>query len=211
MVKKGKFKYIKKLPPINYYPWQQQVLATKGNLILRSGRQVGKSEVISEKCKDYALNNPNKTVMVIAFIERQALLIFSKILSKIYREDPKMILGGADKPTKHQITLKNGTEIYCFAAGETGYGIMGYTIDLLIADEAAFINEEVWNSVMPTLAATQGIVWLLSTPKLKEGFYWDCFDDDDYTNFHESSEDCPHITKKFLEKMKKSQYHQSIR
>jgi len=141
--------------------------------------------------------------MVIAFVERQALLIFSKILSKIYREDPKMILAGADKPTKHKICLKNGTEIYCFAAGETGYGIMGYTIDLLIADEAAFINEEVWNSVIPTLAATKGNVWLLSTPKLKEGFYYDCFEDDDYTNFHESSEDCQHIAPEFLEKQKK--------
>ena len=196
-------KYIKKLPKIKYYTWQDQVLATEGNLILRSGRQVGKSEVISEKCKDYALKNKNKTVMVIAFVERQALLIFSKILSKIYREDPKMILAGADKPTKHKICLKNGTEIYCFAAGETGYGIMGYTIDLLIADEAAFINEEVWNSVIPTLAATKGNVWLLSTPKLKEGFYYDCFEDDDYTNFHESSEDCQHIAPEFLEKQKK--------
>jgi len=205
-------KYIKKLPKIKYYKWQEEVLATKGNLILRSGRQVGKSEVISEKCKNYALENKNKTVMVIAFVERQALLIFSKILSKIYREDPTQILKGVDKPTKHIIKLKNGTEIHCYAAGETGFGIMGYTIDLLIADEAAFINEEVWNSVIPTLAATHGDVWLLSTPKLKEGFYWDCFDDDDYTTFHESSEDCPHITKEFLEKQKsrftKGQYAQ---
>ena len=210
-MKKRKYKV---LPKIEYYKWQKDVLATKSNLILRSGRQVGKSEVISEKCKNYALSNPNKTVMVIAFVERQALLIFSKILNKIHREDPKQILGGQDKPTKHKITLKNGTEIYCFAAGETGYGIMGYTIDLLIADEAAFINEEVWNSVIPTLAATQGIVWLLSTPKLKEGFYWDCFEDDDYANFHESSEDCPHITPEFLAKFKKrftkSQYSQMI-
>ena len=200
---KGKLKYIKILPKIKYYTWQESVLATQGNLILRSGRQVGKSEVISEKCARYALENENKTVMVIAFVERQALLIFSKILNKIHRESPYSIMGGVDKPTKHKITLKNGTEIYCFAAGETGYGIMGYTIDLLIADEAAFINEEVWNSVIPTLAATEGIIWLLSTPKLKEGFYWDCFDDVDYANFHESSEDCPHITKEFLEKQKK--------
>ena len=172
---KKKPKYIKELPSINYYPWQDKVLATTGNLILRSGRQVGKSEVISEKCARYALENKNKTVMVIAFVERQALLIFSKILNKIYRQNPRMILTGPDKPTKHRISLKNGTEIYCFAAGETGYGIMGYTIHLLIADEAAFINEEVWNSVIPTLAATNGICWLLSTPKLKEGFYWSCF------------------------------------
>ncbi len=212
MKKRKKPKYIKKLPKIQYYKWQDDVLATKGNLILRSGRQVGKSEVISEKAARYALENKNKTVMVIAFVERQALLIFSKILNKIYREDPKAILMGENKPTKHTIFLKNGTEIYCFAAGETGFGIMGYSIDLLIADEAAFINEEVWNSVIPTLAATDGIVWLLSTPLKMEGYYYDCFEDEDFDNFHESSEDCPHITPEFLAKMRKrfskSQYGQ---
>ncbi len=41
---------------------------------------------------------------------------------------------------------------------------MGYTIDLLIADEAAWIKEEVWNSIAPALAVTDGIMWLLSTP-----------------------------------------------
>ena len=87
-MKKRKYKV---LPKIEYYKWQTEVLATKSNLILRSGRQVGKSEVISEKCKNYALSNPNKTVMVITFVERQALLIFSKILNKIHREDPKQI------------------------------------------------------------------------------------------------------------------------
>ncbi|KKL76686.1 hypothetical protein LCGC14_2042380, partial [marine sediment metagenome] len=179
---------------------------------LCSGRQVGKSTIIGIKAAQYALKNKNKTVMVIAFVEKQALLIFSKILNKIYREYPKAILMGENKPTKHTIFLKNGTEIYCYAAGETGYGIMGYTIDLLIADEAAFINEEVWNSVIPTLAATQGDVWLLSTPKLMEGFYYDCFEDPTYSKFHESSEDCPHITKEFLEDKKrrftKAQYAQ---
>ena len=205
-------KYIKELPKIEYYPWQDKVLATKGNLILRSGRQVGKSEVISEKAARYALENSNKTIMVIAFVEKQASLIFAKILNKIHRKDRKRILGKENKPTKHRICLDNGTEIYCYAAGETGYGIMGYTIDLLIADEAAFINEEVWNSVIPTLAATQGDVWLLSTPKLMEGFYYDCFEDPSYSKFHESSQDCPHITKEFLEDKKrrftKGQYSQ---
>ena len=192
--------------------WQKEVMTTQGNLVLRSGRQVGKSTIIAKKAATYALQNPNKLVMVIAFVERQASLIFAKILNNLSLMDRNAIKKGKDKPTKHKIVLKNGTVIHCYAAGETGWGIMGYTIDLLIADEAAFINEEVWNSITPALAVTKGSIWLLSTPKLCEGFYYKCFSNPSYTAFHQSSEDCDRIPKEFLEEKKneftKAQYAQ---
>ena len=187
--------------------WQQQVLDTEGNMVLRSGRQVGKSFIIAKKAANYALNQPNKLIMVIAFTEKQALLLFSKILNNI---DKKKI--AKPNPTKHVIHLKNGSTIHCYAAGDTGFGIMGFTIDLLIADEAAWIKEEVWNSITPALAVTNGTIWLLSTPFLSKGYYFDCFNDPNFTSFHQSSEDCPRITKEFLERMKirfsKSKYKQ---
>ena len=187
--------------------WQQQVLDTEGNMVLRSGRQVGKSFIIAKKAANYALNTPNKLIMVIAFTEKQALLLFSKILNNI---DKKKI--AKPNPTKHVIHLKNGSTIHCYAAGDTGFGIMGFTIDLLIADEAAWIKEEVWNSITPALAVTNGTIWLLSTPFLSKGYYFDCFNDPNFTSFHQSSEDCPRITKEFLERMKirfsKSKYKQ---
>ena len=184
-------------------PWQERVLATQGNLCLRSGRQVGKSTIIARKAAEYALGNPKKLIMVIAYVERQASLIFSKILNNIHNIDKKSIEKGRKKPTKHIIHLKNGSTIHCYAAGETGWGIMGFTIDLLIADEAAFINEEVWNSITPALAVTKGSIWLLSTPQRKEGYYYKCFTDPTFTSFHQSSEDCPRISKEFLDQKKK--------
>ena len=152
--------------------WQQQVMKVEGNLCLRSGRQVGKSTIIAKKAAEYALNNKGKLIMVIAYVERQASLIFAKILNNLHNKDKNQIEKGKKKPTKHIIHLKNGSTIHCYAAGETGWGIMGFTIDLLIADEAAFINEEVWNSITPALAVTQGSIWLLSTPQRKEGYYY---------------------------------------
>lgn len=195
-------------------PWQIQVMKTKGNMVLRSGRQVGKSTIIAKKAAEFALEESDKVVMVIAFTEKQANLLFTKILNNIVNKeniDGKKYID-KPKPTKHAINLKNGTEIYCYAAGDTGFGIMGYTIDLLIADEAAWIKEEVWNSIAPALAAADGKMWLLSTPFLSEGFYYDCFQDPSFTAFHQSSEDCPRISKEFLERMKerftKSKYNQ---
>lgn len=183
--------------------WQEKVMKVKGNLCLRSGRQVGKSTIIAKKAAEYALNNPKKLIMVIAYVERQASLIFAKILNNLHNIDKNQILKKSKKPTKHIINLKNGSTIHCYAAGETGWGIMGFTIDLLIADEAAFINEEVWNSITPALAVTKGHIWLLSTPQRKEGYYYKCFTDPTFTSFHQSSEDCPRIPEDFLKQKKK--------
>ena len=94
----------------------------------------------------------------------------------------------------------------------SGYGIRGFTIDLLIADEAAFIPEEVWTAVTPMLAVTKGNIWLLSTPHGKKGYYYNCFSDKSFTSFHVSSEDCPRKDVEFLERekarMTKVQYAQ---
>ena len=83
---------------------------------------------------------------------------------------------------------------------------------MLIADEAAFIPEEVWNSIIPALAITRGEIWLLSTPFVKEGYYFNCFSDPSFTAFHTSSEDCPRKDQVFLDRQKenltKAQYAQ---
>lgn len=193
-------------------PWQKEVLDTESNICLRSGRQVGKSTIIGLKAAMYALENPKKLIMVISKTERQAGLLFAKILGNIHIIDKIQIKKGKDRPTKHIIKLKNGSVIHCLPAGDTGFGIMGFTIDLLIADEAAFIPEEVWNSIVPALAVTRGSIWLLSTPFLSEGYYYNCFHDPAFTSFHQSAEDCPRKDQEFLdrqrEKLTKAQYAQ---
>lgn len=193
-------------------PWQQEVLNTEGNLCLRAGRQVGKSTIIGLKAAKFALENPKKTIMVISKTERQAELLFAKILMNINELKKSEIKKGKDRPTKHKIQLKNNSIIYCLPTGETGFGIMGYTIDLLIADEAAWIPEEVWMSVTPALAITRGAIWLLSTPYLKEGYFYNAFQDPSFTSFHTTSEDCPRKDQAFLDHKKatltKAQYAQ---
>ena len=187
-------------------------MATKGNMVLRSGRQVGKSTIIGLKAAHFALDNPKKLIMVISKTERQAGLLFAKILNNIHNIAPSKIKLGKDRPTRHKITLQNGSVIHSLPAGDTGFGLMGFTINLLIADEAAFINEEVWNSVIPALAVAKGEIWLLSTPFIKEGYYYDCFSNPTFTSFHTTSEACLRRDDAFLAEQKRtrtdSQYAQ---
>jgi len=182
--------------------WQKEVLKTKGNIALRSGRQVGKSTVISIKAADYAVKNPGKNVLIIASVERQAYLLFEKVLAYVMDNYKGKVKTGKDRPTKSRMRLKNGSTIYCLPTGLSGHGIRGYTIDLLIADEAAFIPEAVWTAVTPMLAITKGDIILLSTPFGKGGYFYECFSDPSYTKFHVSSEDCRRKDQDFLDREK---------
>ena len=55
---------------MNLDKWQQDVLDCEGNICVRTGRQVGKSFVVSMKAAVYAIENKKKTVMIIASVER---------------------------------------------------------------------------------------------------------------------------------------------
>jgi len=184
--------------------WQQDVLKCEGNIVMRSGRQVGKSAIIGIKVGEYAVKNAKKVVLIIAKTERQARLLFQKVIAYVQEKYESYIKRGLDRPTNYELKLTNGTIVYCLPAGDNGYGIMGYTVNLLVADEAAFIPEEVWNSVLPTLTVARGKVILLSTPFMKEGYYYNCFTDPTFTKFHQSSEDCPRRDDAFLAQQKKT-------
>ncbi len=176
--------------------WQEDVLAwskekdpIKRNLLICSPRQMGKSTIISKDAGDYAMNNPNKSIMIIASVERQALLLFEKVLSYIYNKDKKLIKKGKDRPTKHELKLINGSVIRCLPTGDSGYGIRGYTIDRLYADEAAFIKEDVWAAVTPMLATTGGSIILLSTPFGVDGYFYRMFHNKKFRRIHVDPEE----------------------
>ena len=215
--------------------WQQEVLNHQGNIALRAGRQVGKSTVVGKKAGDFALKHAGCNILMIGAAQRQSFLLFEKARAETDRENEKAILkaGGykydpklterrnselrrafeskwgiyKEIPTKTEIMLKNGSRIYSLPAGKTGHTIRGLSLDLLIADEAAYIPEAVWLAVRPMIAVSKkerglGFVILLSTPFGKGGYFYDCCNDEDFKQFHISSEDCDRIPKSFLKKEK---------
>lgn len=184
--------------------WQRDVLDHQGSLTIRAGRQVGKSEVISEKACRLAIDNPGTVTMIIAASQRQSGMLFEKVTAKLLHMGVEL----DEKPTLTRVVLENGSRIYSLPAGRSGYFIRGFTLDFLIADEAAFIPETVWTAVTPMMAVSQqlrGFGWiiLLSTPFGRGGYYYDSFTDKSFKAYHVSSEDCKRISKDFLRKEKK--------
>jgi hypothetical protein len=121
-----------------------------------------------------------------------------------------MIKKGKDKPTMHRIMFKNGTGILCFAAGETGEGLRGYTIKKLMIDEGSRMSEEFFIAVQPMVSIIGGSMDIGSTPAGKrnkdgsEKFFYKCSKDPKFKKFYVSAEDCPRHTEKFLKEQKES-------
>lgn len=170
-------------------PWQSEILNTKGNVIVYSGRQTGKSTIASIKASRFVVENDHKVVLIISVTEKQAEEMLQKILFYLQDNHRGLIKMGKDKPTKHTIRLKNGSMVRCEPVGQTGAGIRGFTIDMLIADEAAFMPEEIWAAVTPMLLTTGGEMMLISTPHGRKGYFYDCTQNKDFSVFHVNSEE----------------------
>lgn len=155
-------------------PWQKEFLATTGDKILCTGRQVGKSVICGKDAGDYAINNPkSEAIVMIAPTERQAYALFDKTLEYLLERNSKLIARGKDRPTKTKITLKTGVQIYCLPVGLNGLGIRFLTIGRLYVDEASRVPEAVWTAITPALLTTGGDSIFLSTPHGAQGeFYY---------------------------------------
>jgi len=193
--------------------WQQKIYDYNGNITIRSGRQVGKSFIISLKVVKFALENPGTTTLIIAASQRQSSLLFEKVKFEIQERNVKL----AEEPTLTRVVLDNGSRIYSLPAGRSGYFIRGFSLDLVVADEAAYISEVCWNAIVPMIAVSRkarglGFIILLSTPFGKGGYFYNSFFDPEFLQVHVSSENCERIPKDFLKKervrMSKQEYAQ---
>jgi hypothetical protein len=165
-------------------PWQKEVLDYKGNIVVCSGRQTGKSTVVAIKAAEFAVNNPKKLVLIISVTEDQAIELLLKCQLYIADNYKKRIKMGKDRPTKQILRLTNGSMIRTKAVGQSGVGVRGFTIDMLIADEAAFMPEDVWPAVTPMLLTTGGDIILISTPHGKKGYFFQAYHNERFKTIH---------------------------
>jgi hypothetical protein len=155
--------------------WQVEVLASEHpRKILCCGRQTGKSTVAAILAIHKALIQPGSTVLVVAPGERQAKLLFSKAAS-LYRQAGYPLPAHSERRTG--LGLSNGSVIEALPAVERT--TRGYSVDLLVVDEAAAVPDMDYHGILPALIATQGEQVLLSTPRGKRGFFWELWHSDD--------------------------------
>lgn len=177
-------------------PWQKELINSKGDGVIISGRQCGKSTATSILAGRTALDNPNEFILIGAYVIEQAQLIFRKIHDYILATDRKKIVG---KVTLNFLELKNGSKIYCRPIGDTGAGMRGFTATMLIIDEAAFIPDRAWEAIEPVISVSKGRTILLSTPQGKRGFFYKASVNKNYFHIKVSARECPRHEKSFLD------------
>ncbi len=190
---------------LNLDDWQKKFIACKGDKELCCGRKVGKTEITAKDTGEFAAHhvklpqNKWEDILVIAPVERQAYLIFEQTCLYMLEEYPELIdKSTQNKPTKTRLCLKNGVRIWCLPVGISGLGIRGLTIVKLVADEAAFIPDDVWTAVTPMLMIAGGCKpskTYLGTPAGDTGMFYDVWVNtngayDSFTRFSITSEEC---------------------
>ena len=159
------------------YSWQKDTLdlieANPGKwFIIKSVRQKsGKTYLLENLLIKTALEKPGSKSFMISPVNSQNNRVFLEI-SKAVRELTSQINGSTMK-----ITFRNGSTLD-FKSAESGDSIRGYTVKnggILVVDEACYINQEVFEIILPLVSKEHCSLVLASTPDKMSGFFYDMY------------------------------------
>lgn len=137
--------------------------------ILACHRQWGKSTTAAVKAIHHAFHHADSLTVVVAPTLRQGGLLLKSIQRFARKLGLRVKPDGLNRPS---LVLPNGATVVAVPSDEDN--IRGFAaVSLLLIDEAARVPDEVWASVLPMVSTVDGAVWLMSTPKGKQGFFAD--------------------------------------
>lgn len=135
-----------------------------------SSRQKGKTFMIANLLLYYALNYVRVNCFCLSPTLKQSKSIYSTIYDVVANTGLVVKANAAD----YEISFINKSKIY-FKSAEQGDALRGYTADFLCIDECCFISDEVFYTVAPWADAKNAPVLMVSTPYIKEGFFWNFY------------------------------------
>lgn len=152
-------------------PWQIEVLqAGHQRLLLNCCRQAGKSTVVAILGLVEAIFLGGSKVLLVSRSHRQSRELFRTVVDFFRRLDSPM----EKRHTADELLLTNESRIVCLPCNEDT--IRGYSnVSLLVIDEAARVPDDVYRTVRPMLAISNGRIVCLSTPYGKRGFFYEAW------------------------------------
>lgn len=183
-------------------PWQVQVLeSAQQQILLNCCRQAGKSTVVAILGLVQAIFVPGTRVLLVSRSHRQSREVFRTVMDFYLRLDSPL----EKRHTADELELDNLSRIVCLPCNEDT--IRGYAnVSLLVLDEAARVPDDVYRTVRPMLAVSNGRIICLSTPYGKRGFFWDAWSKggDDWARIKIKAESVPRISPLFLQQERKA-------
>ena len=185
-------------------PWQADLLRSRSRkIILNCSRQSGKSTTCAALGLHESIYRRPSFGLVIAPSQDQSaelMLKFDEFRSAV--ELPSDYLS---TDTKLAVKFANNNRFLARPGSEkTARSFSAVT--LLLEDEAARVSDALYNSVRPMLAVSNGRHILMSTPFGKQNHFFKIWDQerDMWQWFEVPAEQCPRITKEFLEEERRT-------
>jgi hypothetical protein len=175
-------------------PWQREFLLEQARrALLLCARQTGKSTTMAAAALHVAISQPGALVLLVSPTQRQSNLLLARVRSLL----------GAVRVTPHsvsetEIKLRNGSRIVALpGSAET---IRGYSAPaLVVIDEAAFADAELFDAVQPMLATCNGRFVAVTTPYGARGRFWELWTSDlPWQRIRVTAVECPRISPEFL-------------
>lgn len=182
--------------------WQREFLRSRDKrILLNCSRQSGKSTVTSILALHEAYYKPKSLILLLSPSLRQSLELYKKVVESyisLGHEAP------GDQAKTTELKLANGSRIASLPGSEKT--IRGYSgVNMLICDEAARIEDDLFYAVSPMLAVSGGRLILLSTPFGQRGVFHDQWTQGTgWQRFKIPADQCPRITPEFLENEKRT-------
>jgi hypothetical protein len=121
-------------------------------VILTCSRQSGKSTTAAALALHCAVHDPGSLVLLVAPTERQSKELFGKVAGFMRQMENPPIL---DSDSVLSCKFRSGSRIIALPGDATG--VRGFSAPkLVICDESAFISEDLFASVKPMLAVSNG-------------------------------------------------------
>lgn len=173
----------------------------------RWGRQTGKSLSLAVLCLHTAASGLGRQVAILAPSLRQGRMLIRR-MSTFLKKLPKGWIDG--RVLKTRLNFVNGSTIEAYPnSPET---VRGLTLDLLIIDEANYIEDDkaLYDAVVYALATTDGRFIATSTPGTRDSLFYEmCTNDVDYgdfsrhkVSFHDALEPRGPLKKTTVEKLR---------
>jgi hypothetical protein len=178
-------------------PWQQEIVTGDWKrALLNVTRQGGKSTVAALLGLYEALYRPGSLTLIVSPSDRQSGELFRKLTALRDQIDHGLDL---IEDTKRSMSVAGGGRVASLPGSEAT--IRGFSAaTLIIEDEASRVEDDLYLSVRPMLATTNGRLLLMSTPFGKRGhFYREWSDGSGWTKVRVPATDIPRISPGFLE------------
>jgi hypothetical protein len=183
-------------------PWQADVLRSNAQrILLNCSRQSGKSTMTALLALHTAKYQPGSLTLLLSPSQRQSQELFRKVLDAYHTIAADV---PADAETLLRLELSNLSRIVALPGKEQT--VRGYSgVKLLVIDEAARVPNDLYLSVRPMLAVSQGRLIALSTPFGTRGFFYEAWvSSDPWERYEVPASQCPRIPAEFLEEERRN-------